>query len=177
MINLTRRQSKFRSNHKSCCSAYCEEQGAGMYYILLNTWTDSFPGLIPRAGWVRGDLYQLWVWFGLCCLMTPGLCKGIRCHVWPHFFIKLQMSRADIRPHIKWVVSLVIAYGHFDFPQRFVWVCMWVRNILTLSLLRVMSVRVPILVFSKFFRAGYHAFSTIKFKVKEGSHWLLYVSK
>ena len=21
------------------------------------------------------------VWFGLCCLMTPGLSKGIRCHV------------------------------------------------------------------------------------------------
>ena len=26
------------------------------------------------------------VWFGLCCLMTPGLSKDIRCHVWPYFF-------------------------------------------------------------------------------------------
>ena len=23
---------------------------------------------------------------GLCCLMTPDLSKGIRCHVWPYFY-------------------------------------------------------------------------------------------
>ena len=30
-----------------------------------------------------GGLAVLWrlVWFGLCCLMTPGLSKDIRCHV------------------------------------------------------------------------------------------------
>ena len=27
-----------------------------------------------------------WVGFGLGCLMTPGLSKDIRCHVWPYFF-------------------------------------------------------------------------------------------
>ena len=35
----------------------------------------------------------------LCCFMTPGLRKDIRCHVWPFF----KTCRSDIRPHIKWV--------------------------------------------------------------------------
>ena len=39
-------------------------------------------------------------------------------------FLNLQIIRSDIRPHIKWVVSLVIAYGHFNLPLGFVWVCM-----------------------------------------------------
>ena len=39
-------------------------------------------------------------------------------------FLNLQITRSDIRPHMKWVVSLVIAYGHFNLPQGFVWVCM-----------------------------------------------------
>ena len=29
------------------------------------------------GGWVDGSV----VWFDLCCLMTPGLSKDIRCHV------------------------------------------------------------------------------------------------
>ena len=36
----------------------------------------------------------------------------------------LQITRSDIRPHIKWVVCLVTAYGHFDLPWGIVWVCM-----------------------------------------------------
>ena len=36
------------------------------------------------------------------------------------FFLKLQITRSEIRPHIKWAVSLVTAYGHFNFPQDFV---------------------------------------------------------
>ena len=36
----------------------------------------------------------------------------------------LQITRSDIRPHIKWVVCLVIAYGHFNLPWGIVWVCM-----------------------------------------------------
>ena len=28
----------------------------------------------------------VWVGLVLCCLMTPGLSKDIRCHVWPYFF-------------------------------------------------------------------------------------------
>ena len=39
-------------------------------------------------------------------------------------FLNLQIIRSDIRPHIKWGVSLVIAYGHFNLPQVIVWVCM-----------------------------------------------------
>ena len=43
-------------------------------------------------------------------------------------FLNLQITKSDIRSHIKWTVSLVIAYCHFNLPPVFVWV-----NILTLS--------------------------------------------
>ena len=39
-------------------------------------------------------------------------------------FLNLQITRSDIALHIKWAVSPVIAYGHFNIPQGFVWVCM-----------------------------------------------------
>ena len=39
-------------------------------------------------------------------------------------FLNLQITRSDIRSHIKLAVSLVIADGHFNLPQGFVWVCM-----------------------------------------------------
>ena len=42
--------------------------------------------------------------------------------MYDHTFLNLQITRSDIRPHIKWAVSLVIAYGHFNLPQGFVWV-------------------------------------------------------
>ena len=35
-------------------------------------------------------------------------------------FLNVQITRSDIRPHMKWVINLVIAYGHFNLPQRFV---------------------------------------------------------
>ena len=38
----------------------------------------------------------LFKWFGLCCLMTPGLSKDIRCHVWPYFF---KLENSQIRHH------------------------------------------------------------------------------
>ena len=38
-------------------------------------------------------------------------------------FLNLQITRPDFRPHIKWAVSLVIPYGHFNLPRGFVWVC------------------------------------------------------
>ena len=44
--------------------------------------------------------------------------------MYDHTFLNLQITRSDIRPYIKWTVSLVIAYSHFDFPQGFVWVRM-----------------------------------------------------
>ena len=50
-------------------------------------------------------------------------------------FLNLQITRSDIRPYIKWAVSRVIAYGHFNLPRGlcgYVWV-----NMLTLSPPRV----------------------------------------
>ena len=38
-------------------------------------------------------------------------------------FLDLQITRSDIRPQTKQAVSLVIAYGHLNLPQGFVWVC------------------------------------------------------
>ena len=53
----------------------------------------------------------------LCCVMTPGLTKDIiRCHESPSFFY-LQITSADIRPQVKWVVNQVIAHGHFKFSS------------------------------------------------------------
>ena len=64
------------------------------------------------------------VWFGLCCLKTPGLSKEIRCHCMTILFRNLQLTRSGIRPHIKWTVSLVIAYGHVWVAYGHVWACM-----------------------------------------------------
>ena len=41
-----------------------------------------------------------------------------------HTHQNLQITRSDIRPHTKWTVSLMIAYGHFNILQGFVWVYM-----------------------------------------------------
>ena len=39
-------------------------------------------------------------WFGLCCLMTPGLNKDIWCHLWPYFSkLANHRHRSDIRSH------------------------------------------------------------------------------
>ena len=45
-------------------------------------------------------------------------------------FPNLQIIRSDIRPYIKWAVSLVTAYGHFNLPQGFVWVCISLHTLL-----------------------------------------------
>ena len=45
--------------------------------------------------------------------------------MYDHTFTKLaKITRSDVRPHIKWAVSLVSAYGRFNLPQGFVWVCL-----------------------------------------------------
>ena len=59
--------------------------------------------------------------------MTPGLSKDIGV-MYDHTFLNLQITRSGIRPNIKWVVSLVITYGHFSLGLCG---CVWV-NILTL---------------------------------------------
>ena len=65
----------------------------------------------------------------------PGLCvrprKDIWCHVWSYSFLCVQILSSDIRLHVKWAVSLVIADGHLIF-LRAVCGCAWV-NTLTLS--------------------------------------------
>ena len=75
--------------------------------------------------------------FRLCCLVTPCLSMSIQCHVWPYSFLCLQITRSDIRWHIKNAVNLVIADGHFIFIRSlsgYLWV-----NILTLSHFRATS--------------------------------------
>ena len=58
--------------------------------------------------------------------MTPGLSKDIRCHVWSYI---VYTCKSDIRPYIKWAVSLVIFTSIF---LRGLCGYIWV-NILTLS--------------------------------------------
>ena len=41
-----------------------------------------------------------------------------------HTFLNLQITRSDIKPHIKWDISLVTAYDHFNLPLGFVCVGM-----------------------------------------------------
>ena len=74
-------------------------------------------------------------WFGLCCLMTPGLSKDIRCHVWLHFFWTCN-SPDQTSGHTQsglsaWWLHKITSI----FLGGFVFVCM--VNILTLSPLRV----------------------------------------
>ena len=42
--------------------------------------------------------------------------------MYDHSLPNLQVTKSDIRPHIKLAVSLVITHGHFNLPQGFVWV-------------------------------------------------------
>ena len=58
---------------------------------------------------------------GLCCLMTPDLSKHIRCHVWSYLF---QTWKSPDQTQ-SGAVSQVIAYEHFNLPQRFVWVSIY----------------------------------------------------
>ena len=50
----------------------------------------------------------------LFILMTLGFSKDIQCHARPYF---TELAGNNIRSHIKWVVSLVIAYGCFNLPR------------------------------------------------------------
>ena len=76
-----------------------------------------------------------------------------------HTFLNLKITISDIRPHINWVVILVIAYVHFNIPEEFMWV-VWV-NILTLSPPRVTFKRTKVrLIFLKFSNKGRFEFCT-----------------
>ena len=85
-------------------------------------------------------------WSSLCCLVTPGLSKGILCHVWPYFFYKqVQISRSDVRPHIKWAVSLVILHMVTSMSLQGLCGYIWV-NILTLSPQRVALIKAQVMI-------------------------------
>ena len=71
------------------------------------------------------------------CLVTSGHSKENRCHVGPYSFLSLQITRADIRPQVKWAVSLALAVGPTVLPQGFLWVSYVQFTILTLSPQRV----------------------------------------
>ena len=53
--------------------------------------------------------------------MTPGHSKDIQCHVWPESFLCLQITKSDIRPHVRGPGD---CKESLDLPQGFVWVCM-----------------------------------------------------
>ena len=51
-----------------------------------------------------------------------------------HTFLNLQITRSDISPHIKWAVSLVIAYGHFNLPRGLYGDGLYHRSLLVYSI-------------------------------------------
>ena len=57
---------------------------------------------------------KVWIW--VCCLMTPGLSKDIRCRM-TILFLNMQIARLDTRPNVKCAVSLVIEDDHLNLPQ------------------------------------------------------------
>ena len=62
---------------------------------------------------------------GLCCLMTSGLSKDIRCHVSPYFLY--TSANQQIRHQATHKVGCQpgdFAYGHFNIPPGFVSVYM-----------------------------------------------------
>ena len=127
----------------SACSELCN---ITRLLLLVNREYDRYIGSIicnKALHWMRNSLNVMrvmvkrqvtprslkvlqlsWVGLGLCCLMTPGLSKDIRCHVLRPYFSKLANHQNRHQATHKWPASLVIAYGHFNFPQGFVWVCM-----------------------------------------------------
>ena len=59
---------------------------------------------------------KVWVWLFNGTWSQEG--HSVSC-ISMHFQ-NLQITRSDIRPHIKFAVGVVIAYGHFILPQGFV---------------------------------------------------------
>ena len=40
-----------------------------------------------------------------------------------HTLSEVANAQISHQAHIKWIISLVIAYGHVSIPRGFVWVC------------------------------------------------------
>ena len=64
---------------------------------------------------------------------VPGLSKDIQCHVRLCSLLHLQIIRSDIRPHMKWAVSLVIADGDL-ISLRFFFVCIYMSKLIIIPL-------------------------------------------
>ena len=92
-----------------------------MWGFAVNLWCRSHMVPVQDAFWV-----------GLCCLMTSGLSKGIRCHVWPYFFTNKCKSADQTSGHTKSAVSLVILHMVTSIFLQGLCGYIWV-NILTLS--------------------------------------------
>ena len=125
---------------------YCHVQWSSMGWRCIQMVSQySFPHVTPSrvdpGSSVQGTSAchleshsHIWChWANLGCLMTPGLSKDIlppppppppHTHTHSILFLNLQITRSDIRPHTKRTVFLVIAYGHFNLPHGFMWVCM-----------------------------------------------------
>ena len=63
-----------------------------------------------------------WAWFVLFNDTWSQWGHSVSCMT--ILFLDFQITRSNIRPHIKLAFSLVIASGQFNLPQGFVWVCM-----------------------------------------------------
>ena len=62
--------------------------------------------------------------FGLVLFDDIWSQKGHSVSCMTTLFLKLQITKSDIRPHMKWAVSQVITYGQFNFSQGFMCVYM-----------------------------------------------------
>ena len=101
-------------------------KGAAVYLAILFTlclasqWSHLVQLLLKM--YTKQLLEWVWVWFVL--FYDTSSQKGYSMPSMTILFLNLQIIRSDIRPDIKWAVSLVIAYSHFNLPQGIVWVCM-----------------------------------------------------
>ena len=126
----------------TCPAWYSQSQGRCVYSCACVYY--SLPGNLKVTGRLHKlkVLYEYRNWFaevggknikrerdsgkeglGLCCSMTPGLSKAIRCHVWPYFFQSCKLPD-QMSGHTLLVTGLSAWWLHI----RYVWV-----NILTLS--------------------------------------------
>ena len=101
-------------------------KGAAVHLAILVTlclacqWSHLVQLLLKM--YTKQSLEWVWVWFVLFCdtLSQKGHLLSCMTILVPN----LQIIRSDIRPHIKCVVRLVTAHGHFNLPKGIVWVCM-----------------------------------------------------
>ena len=85
-------------------------KGADVYLSILVTRAIYVQPLLKM--YTKQLLELVWVWFVL--LYDTSSQKEYSVPSMTILFLNLQITRSDIRPDIKWAVSLVIAYGLFN---------------------------------------------------------------